>query len=133
MLELTKVELRTLSPNHRDLLLTIRHLDKTLAGRSLKEQFAEMFPPALLFGDDIRAQQDLYGSLRNFLNKRGTSIPVHSFRKIVIHLAHRLYMTSDEREPALNFASSITSEAPSIEMNKVQDTPIVVQKGYQGT
>lgn len=133
MQALKEAKLRTLSSNQRGIVLHIRHLDVTLVGEALKEQVVGMFPPAFLFGVNIRAQRDLFGSLRDFFNKRGANIPAHLSRKIENQLAHRLYIDPEKQELALNLARSIISGRTAIGMNQGQDTSIVIQKGYQGS
>ena len=79
---------------------TIRHLqdDDTVSSGNLKRTVAEMYPPAILFGQKIRDLPGIYTELRDFLDSRGANMNQHSSRRVMMTLATNLY---EEQEDTL--------------------------------
>lgn len=105
--KLTDPETRSLSPAEGAIVLSVQSLEDDLSGDSIRERVAELVPPALLFGDNVEMQRDIYAHLRDFLNSNDANTPIHSSRKIVIQLARGLYTDREEHKMAIKLAKSI--------------------------
>ena len=57
-----------------------------------------MYPPAVLFGQEIRDLAAIYTELRDFLDSRGANMNQHSSRRVIMTLATNLY---EEQEDTL--------------------------------
>eukprot|EP00171_Calliarthron_tuberculosum_P002991 IDg2991t1 len=84
-----------------------------MTGDQLKKAFSEMFPPADLFAPDILAFPAVYSSLRDWLNKNGANIPLHSTRRILLQLAQGLYDDNEETVAAVDIVKSVISRGRS--------------------
>lgn len=107
MPRLTMEELNTLSPNQFGIIMRMQLFDPNINGNQLKERVAELLPPELHFGDDVRAFADIHENIRNYLNKYGVNTPYHSSHRIVRQLANGLYDEAEGREIADRLALDI--------------------------
>ena len=93
---LSSVTMDQLNDNQRGLINSVSLLEsnKEITGQTLLLEFADMFPPAALFGKELSNMPAIYSELRNFLDSRGENMQQHSSRRIMITLAHKLYAKS---------------------------------------
>lgn len=110
MKNLTSSELSMMKARKKGFVISIRALDPTITGTSLKDTIAEMFPPAHLFSDEIKEIPSVWVELRKHLDTNGTTLPQHSSRRIILTLAHGLYEDAEDREAAIAIANSIVAE-----------------------
>lgn len=59
-----------------------------------------MLPPAVLFGKDLRAIPATNSELRNFLDRRGANMSVHSSCRIMMTSAFNVHEDEDHRAAA---------------------------------
>lgn len=78
-------------------VLVFFHIFYYLEGQPLKDRVTEPLPPDVLFGDDVRTFRAIYPKLRDFLNRKGATIPHHSAYQIVCQLAKGPYDEPEER------------------------------------
>lgn len=103
-------ELTTMSIRQKGFIISIRTLDPSLSGDTLKDTIAEMFPPSHLFSNDIKEIPSVWLELRKFLDTNGASLSQHSSRRVILTLAHSLYEDAEDREAAIEMANNIVSE-----------------------
>lgn len=105
-----------------------------ITGVQLKGIIADMFPPDLLFREEICDLPAVHIELRNFLDERGANLRQHSSHRVVMKLAHGLYEEAEDTQAAIEMAREIvaaglrprstTSGSSSSQMTKATSTNI---------
>lgn len=88
-------------------VISIRLIDPTLRGDSLRKHDAKMFLPAHLYGKEISNIPSVWPELRSFLDLRGATLQPHFFRRIILTLAHGLCHEAEDRFAATEIGSAI--------------------------
>lgn len=111
---MTHVNLNELNSSLVGLVLSVRHLDGRISstgmtGTQVKDAFADMFPPAVLFSPEVRSMPALYSNLRDWLNEKGANLTPHSSRRILMTLATSLYNDNEDSFAATEMVRSIVA------------------------
>lgn len=117
MKNLSNNMLATLSPTQTGFVISMRTVPTDLSGQSLLSNVAELFPPAHLFGKEIRDTPGIWVGLRNFLDSRGASPNQHSSRRVILTVAQGLYNEGEDREAAVELANLIIANGHRIQMD----------------
>eukprot|EP00171_Calliarthron_tuberculosum_P023415 IDg23415t1 len=112
---MSRVNPTTVSDEIGGLIYSVRDLDariqeSAMTGVQVREAFAEMYPPAVLFSPKLMAMPAVHSSLRDWLNSRGANLAIHSTRRVIMTLASSLYDESEDREAAMEIAGQIVAE-----------------------
>lgn len=88
MPEIERDAFRLLNHVQRGFVTSIRILahDENIVGDALKRKVADIFPPAVLFSDDLQALPTIYKALRDFLNSRSATLQQYASRRIMMTL-----------------------------------------------
>ena len=81
--------------------------DSGQEGVNLLRSLAELFPPPVLFSQELRALPSVYLGLRNHLDMRGCNLTQHSSRRIMMTLATNVYEEQEEKEAAVDIVPGI--------------------------
>lgn len=108
---LKQEDLSVLNARLKGLVLSLRSLDPGVSGSTLKKLVAEMFPPGVLFDEDIREFPNIYLELRNFLEQRAVILPQHSSRRTMMTLSHNLYEEAEDRAAAIEITNLIIAHS----------------------
>ena len=86
-------DLQALTSDQKGIISTIRHIhdDENVSSENLKRTVADMYPPALLFSQEVRDLPSIYTELRAFLDSRGANMTLHSSRRVMMTPATNLY------------------------------------------
>lgn len=108
---LEEVDIKSVDKALAGMIMSIRILDVRIAasamtGAQVIEEVAEMFPPADLFGPDIRAYPIVYNSLREWLASKGASLPRHRSGREIMQLSN-LYADAEMKTAAEELATRI--------------------------
>lgn len=111
MPEVSQERLLAMNDTQKGFVLSIRSLESTeeLQGESLKRSVADMFPPAVLFGDALLNMPVIYKSLCDFLDSRGVNLQQHSSRRIMLTLASDSYEVPEDTEAALEIFTTLVA------------------------
>ena len=107
-----RIKVNEVSESVAGLIVTVREIDaraqeSAMSGTQIKDEFAELLPPAQMFGDPIRVMPTIYSGLRDWLNAKGANLTQHSSRRVIMTLASSLYRESENREAAMDIARGI--------------------------
>ncbi len=78
-----------------------------MTGAQAKVAFCDMFPPALLFSEELGSMHAIYANIRDVLNSKGAALTPHSSRRILMKLAHSLYEDNEDAVAATEIARTI--------------------------
>ncbi len=114
-------ELKGLTCSVRD--LEHRIAEEDLSGDQVKRAFAEMYPPATLFSNEIKSFLSIYPALRTWLNEQGTALTRHSSHRIIMTLASSVYKDPEDTNGALDMARNIIARSRNRSLsNSTSDT-----------
>ena len=102
---LASMNLAHLSSFQKGFILSIRSLEEDvislrMPGNEVKSSVAEMFPPGVLFNDELMNLPLCHLKLRDWLDSNGANMAQHSSRRVLMTLATNLYGEAEDREAA---------------------------------
>ena len=117
------VDMASLTRAQAGFINSVRMLDDEirsgpLSAEELKASVAEMFPPAVLFGDEINALPYAHRALRTWLDTNGANLTQHSSRRIPLTLATSLYDEAEDRDIAETFARELVASGKKKRTNE---------------
>lgn len=118
-----------LSPFQKGFILSIRSLEEDvissqMPGNEVKSSVAEMFPPGVLFNDDLMNLPLCHRKLRDWLDSNGANMVQHSSRRVLMTLATNLYDEAEDREAAEEIVKELIARMRSRrDGSSSQETP----------
>lgn len=110
---LADVDVTKVNDDLSGLILSVRVLDRRIAasamtGAQVVEAFAEMFPPADLFGPGICSFKAIHSSLRDWLLAKGATLERHRSGRIMMQLVG-IYSDAEDKIAAEDIVNKIIS------------------------
>lgn len=104
-------DLQALNSAQWGIISSIRHikLDEAVSADNVKRLVAEIFPPSVLFSQDIRDLPALYSEIRDFLDSRRANMVQHSSRRVMMTLTTNLYEEPEDTVAATEIVQDIIS------------------------
>ena len=106
---MAQVNVDELGSTQKGFITSVRILEENLelCGEALLREFADMFPPASLFSKELCELPAAYTEVRNFLDSRGANMQQHSSRRIMMTLAHNIYIEQEDKDAAVAIVTEI--------------------------
>lgn len=98
------------------LMITMRSINLSLHGDSLRKHVVELFSTQHLFGKEIADMPRVWSALRSFLDQRGATLQSHLRRRII--LAHCLYHEAEDQAAAKEMANATTASVFRVQQNE---------------
>ncbi len=96
------VKLKDLNSALVGLIVSVRDLEARISeigmtGAQVKVAFTDMFPPAVLFSEELMSMHAMYANICDWLNLKVAALKPHSSRRILMTLAHSLYEDDEDQ------------------------------------
>lgn len=115
---MASMDLSHLSQIQKGFILSIRALDEDIVslqmnGSDVKASVSKLFPPGVLFSDDLMNLPFCHRKLRDWLDSHGANMAQHSSRRVLMTLATNLYGEVEDRQAAEDIARALISRMRS--------------------
>lgn len=107
MKSVSDTALMALTSTQKGFIISMMSIPSDLTGGNLREYFAELFPPSVLFCKEICDIPTMWTEIRNYMNARGANLQQHSSRRVIMTLAHGIYDEAEDRDAAVEMAQLI--------------------------
>lgn len=79
-------------------------VEETLSAEQIKEAFSKMYPPGMLFSEDIQTVPEIYPA---WFKNEGCNLTPHSSRIIMKTLASNIYTEAEEANAAMQMVTAV--------------------------